>query len=116
MSFGQDLSLTARNGLLKLDGSGGYSAAGASRAVWTGRDISLQGASVDILGAKLAASRDLRITSTVGDINFLSLTNEVNQSGYTNTFVQGAELQASRNLQVTSAGNINGQGLEASAR
>jgi hypothetical protein len=108
LSFGQDLSLAARSGLLRLDGSGGSSIGGASRVAWSGRDISLKGAAVDIVGASLRASRDLRITSTQGDINFLSLTNTVNESGYLNSYAQGAELSAARNLEVSSAASING--------
>jgi hypothetical protein len=57
---------------------------------WSGRDISLKGAAVDIVGASLRASRDLKITSTGGAVNFLTLTNRVCQSGYLNSYAQGA--------------------------
>jgi hypothetical protein len=114
LSFGQDLSLTARSGLLRLDGLGGSSIGGASRVAWSGRDISLKGAALDIVGASLRASRDLKITSTEGAVNFLTLTNRVFQSGYLNSYAQGAVLSAARNLEVSSAGSISGQGLPSS--
>jgi filamentous hemagglutinin len=115
LSAGQDLSLTARTGQLKIDGWGGSSAAGASRVSLVARDMNLQGASVDLLGAALSARRDLRITATDGSVNISALQNTVNQGGYSNRYVQGADLNAGRHLQITSAGHILSQGLRASA-
>ena len=115
LSAGQDLSLTARTGLLKLDGWGGYSAEGASRVNFAARDLSLQGASVDIQGASLNASRDLRITATDGSVNIAALENTVSEGGYSNRYMQAAQFSAGRNLQILSAGDITAQGLKASA-
>ena len=115
LSAGQDLSMTARNGLLKLDGYGGNSVAGVSRLVLTARDMNLQGASVDIQGASLTASRDLLITATDGSVNIAALENTVSESGYTNRYMQAAQFSAGRNLQILSSANITAQGLKASA-
>ena len=115
LSAGQDLSLTARNGLLKLDGYGGNAVSGASRLALTGRDMNLQGASVDIQGASLNASRDLRIMATDGSVNIAALENTVSEGGYSNRYMQAAQFSAGRNLQILSSGNITAQGLNASA-
>jgi filamentous hemagglutinin len=115
LSAGQDLSLRARTGLLRLDGWGGWGGWGNSRVSLAARDLSLQGASVDLLGTRLAASRDLRITATDGSVNITALENSVNQGGYVNRYMQGAEFTAARDLQITSAGHISAQGLSARA-
>ncbi|WP_350297136.1 filamentous hemagglutinin N-terminal domain-containing protein, partial [Limnohabitans sp. Rim8] len=115
LSAGQDLSLTARNGLLKLDGSGGYVVSGASRLALTARDMNLQGASVDIQGASLTASRDLRIIATEGSVNIAALENTVSEGEYANRYMQAAQFSAGRNLQILSSGNITAQGLNATA-
>jgi filamentous hemagglutinin len=115
LSAGQDLSLTARTGQLKLDGWGSSSDTVGTRVSLTARDMNLQGASVDLLGAALSARRDLRITATDGSVNISALENTPNQGGYANRYMQGADLNASRHLQITSAGHILSQGLKASA-
>ena len=115
LSAGQDLSLTARKGLLKLDGYGGSSPEGASRVSLASRDLNLQGASVDIQGASLSASRDLRITATEGSINIAALQNTVDEGGYSNRYMQAAEISAGRNLQIFSSGDITAQGVKANA-
>ena len=115
LSAGQDLSLKARSGLLKLDGWGGSSVWGSWRVRLAARDLTLQGASVDLVGAALSARRDLSITATDGSVNITSLDNWVNERGYINRYVQAAEFTAARNLQITSAGHISAQGLSASA-
>jgi filamentous hemagglutinin family protein len=115
LSAGQDLSLTARKGLLKLGGQGGNAVSGASRLALNARDMNLQGASVDIQGASLSASRDLRITATDGSVNIAALENTVSEGRYSNRYMQGAQFSAGRNLQIVSAGDITAQGLKASA-
>ena len=115
LSAGQDLSLTARTGQLKLEGMGSSSDTVGTRGSLTARDMNLQGASVDLLGAALSARRDLRITATDGSVNISALENTPNQGGYANRYMQGADLNASRHLQITSAGHILSQGLKASA-
>ena len=115
LSAGQDLSLKARSGLLKLDGWGGSSVWGSWRVRLAARDLTLQGASVDLVGAALSARRDLSITATDGSVNITSLDNWVNERGYINRYVQAAEFTAARNLQITSAGHILSQGLKANA-
>jgi filamentous hemagglutinin len=115
LSAGQDLSLTARTGLLKLDGSGGYSATGASRVALSARDLKLKGASVDIQGASMTASRDLQITATDGSVNIAALENTVYEGGYSNRYMQAAQFNAGRNLEILSSRDITAQGLNASA-
>ena len=88
---------------------------GASRLALTARDMHLQGASVDIQGANLNASRDLRITATEGSVNIAALENTVSEGDYANRYMQAAQFNAGRNLQILSSGHITGQGLKASA-
>jgi filamentous hemagglutinin len=115
LSAGQDLSLTARTGQLKFEGMGSSSDTVGIRGSLTARDMNLQGASVDLLGAALSARRDLRITATDGSVNISALENTPNQGGYANRYMQGADLNAGRHLQITSAGHILSQGLKANA-
>ncbi len=115
VSAGQDLSLKARSGLLKLDGSGGSSVNGASLVSLAARDLTLQGASVDLLGTRLTARRDLSITSTDGGVNITALENTVAEGDYANRYMQAADFNAARNLQIVSAASISSQGLRASA-
>ena len=115
LSAGQDLSLTARTGQLKIEGMGSSSDTVGTRGSLTARDMNLQGASVDLLGAALSARRDLRITATEGSVNISALENTPNQGGYANRYMQGADLNAGRDLQITSSGHIISQGLKASA-
>jgi len=115
LSAGQDLSLTARTGQLKLEGMGSSSDTVGTRGSLTARDMNLQGASVDLLGTALSARRDLRITATEGSVNISALENTPNQGGYANRYMQSADLNAGRHLQITSAGHILSQGLKASA-
>jgi filamentous hemagglutinin len=77
--------------------------------------LNFQGASVDIQGASLNASRDLPITATDGSVNIAALENTVSEGGYSNRSMQAAQFSAGRNLQILSAGDITAQGLKASA-
>ena len=65
--------------------------------------------------SNLSARRDLRITATDGSVNISALENTPNEGGYTNRYMQGADLNAGRDLTITSAGHILSQGLKASA-
>jgi filamentous hemagglutinin len=115
LSAGQDISIIARAGQLKLDGQPGASPLGASRVSMAARDLTLQGTAIELLGSSLNASRDLRITATDGSVTIHALENTVPEGGYTNRYMQGAELNAGNNLHIFSAGNISAQGLQASA-
>jgi len=114
LQAGRDFSLVAKAGTVTLQGSNGTSIGGSTKVKLSGlRDINLQGTSVDLQGSQLSASRNIALTSTVGDVTIGALTNNVLEGGYNNIYTDHANLNASGAINVTAAQDILAKGLSA---
>ena len=75
-----DIELKSKNGLLKLLGYGGTTGNGSETVLnlsTTGGGISLEGASVEVQGAKLNAQNDIQVVSTNGNIFIDGVKNQI---------------------------------------
>lgn len=75
-----DIELKSKNGLLKLLGYGGTAGNGSETVLnlsTTGGGISLEGASVEVQGAKLNAQNDIQVVSTNGNIFIDGVKNQI---------------------------------------
>ncbi len=102
LSAGQDLSLVARKGSLSLDGWYAFNR-GSMPSI--ARDLSLTGASVEVKGSNLTVSRDITITSTIGNLNFIQGVDSLTKSAV------NPSLSSRGRTTLSSAGDITGVGL-----